>query len=119
MPALPVSVAETLTLASASTTTVLLATTSTLPPAAGPRAKVFEPPANVILLPESIMRPPCFTITVLSALAVKVPLCLITPAISALAALADNIIKPPGAFTAFLFSIKVSINEGVAVMPER
>ena len=116
VPALPLPVADTLTLAPASTVAVLLATTSTVPPPVSPRATVLEPALKVTVPAESIMRPPFLIKVLLSALALIVPLCLMTPPVKLLTARADKIMMPPGARTAFLFSIKVSMALGVVVM---
>ena len=92
---------------------------STLPPPTSPRATVFDPALKVTVLADNIMRPPFLTNIVSLALALKVPLCLITPPTKVLMARADKIIKPPGALTAVLFSIKASIALGVAVILAR
>ena len=105
VPPLPDWVADTLTLAPASTVTVLVAVISTSPPPAGPRANVCEPACNFTVPEERRIRPPLLVKVAPSALAVNVPLCLITPAVKVLTAFADRMIKPPGALTAFLLSI--------------
>ena len=116
VPASPVWVADTLTLAVPSTVAVCVAVISTLPPPAGPRARVCEPASNFTVLAVSKIRPPLLVMVLASAEADKVPLCLIAPAISVFTAFAERIIKPPGAFTALRFSINASIVLGVVVM---
>ena len=116
VPALPLPVADTLTLAPASTVAVLVATTSTVPPPVSPRARVLEPALNVTWLADNIMRPPLLATMLALLPAFNTPLCLITPATKLSTAGADKMMSPPGACTAFLFSIKLRMVLGVVVM---
>ena len=93
-----------------------MALISTVPPPAGPRATVCEPAVKLTVFAVSKIRPPLLVMVLASAEADRVPLCLITPAVSVFTALAERMIKPPGAFTALRFSIKASMVLGVAVM---
>ena len=68
-----------------------------------------------MLSPSSTILPPWLT----KLLASKEPVFLITPARILSAATADKMIRPPGACTAWRFSIRVAMVDGVVVMPSK
>ena len=89
--------------------------TSTVPPPVAPPASIRLPAASVMSSPSSTILPPRLT----RLLASSLPLLRITPACRLASALADRMIKPPGASTALRLSTKVAIAAGVVVMPAR